>query len=178
MSEPTRSYYAVLGVKPDASSVTIRNAYRAKARLVHPDSTSGAGSPEAMRELNEAWRVLGDPVKRQRYDAHRRSSSTVRLRHHKQQWNPLDHSVDDETIDIDDLDSGVPLDATSYRRLRFLTVGAVAMSIGAVLCFALAVLLQAQAFASLGITLLAISIGAFTMAPLYAMSRSRRKIDG
>lgn len=177
MTERGRSLYAVLGVQPDASAASIRDAYRTKARLVHPDSTSGSGSPEAMRELNEAWRVLGDPAKRQRYDERRRTESTVRIRHQKRHWSPLDHAVDDEPEAYEDLDPGVPLDPARSRMLRFLTVGAVANAVGAGVLFGLAVLLQAGELASMGVVVLGISIASFTMAPLYAMSRSGKKSD-
>ncbi|MDP9019496.1 MAG: J domain-containing protein [Actinomycetota bacterium] len=69
-----RSYYDVLGVPPTASADAIRRAYRGGARELHPDRRPGASSEEsaaaarAMQELNEAWRVLGDPVRRSRYD--------------------------------------------------------------------------------------------------------------
>lgn len=74
------SHYDVLGVDATASSEDIRTAFRRRAREVHPDRhprTQAPGSdddgssrePEhAMRELNEAWRVLGDPGRRRAYD--------------------------------------------------------------------------------------------------------------
>jgi curved DNA-binding protein CbpA len=71
------SYYEVLGVGATASAADIRAAFRRRAREVHPDR-QGEDSPggvagghhaeSAMRELNEAWRVLGDPVRRRDYD--------------------------------------------------------------------------------------------------------------
>jgi hypothetical protein len=61
------------------SADDIRAAFRRRAREVHPDrqpgSVSGPGGiassshhEQAMRELNEAWRVLGDPGRRCAYD--------------------------------------------------------------------------------------------------------------
>jgi hypothetical protein len=67
-------YYGELGVSPDASAAELRRAFRARARQLHPDlqgdddRVPGADG-EAMGRLNEAWRVLGDPRSRQRYDA-------------------------------------------------------------------------------------------------------------
>jgi len=66
----------LLGVSASATQAEIRDAYRALARTHHPDQRV-ATSPTArmsMSELNEAYRVLRDPVLRSRYD------SDVRLR--------------------------------------------------------------------------------------------------
>jgi curved DNA-binding protein CbpA len=67
-------HYEVLGVDRDATTAVIRRAYLAKARLVHPDFHVGAdGGTRAeaerqMRQLNEAWGVLGDERNRLDYD--------------------------------------------------------------------------------------------------------------
>ena len=61
--------YDVLGVSPSASDGELHRAYVRLARRWHPDLNDG--SPEAehrMRELNEAWAVVGDPAARARYD--------------------------------------------------------------------------------------------------------------
>lgn len=59
--------YDVLGVAPDAPPERIRAAYRAQARQHHPDRTTGRRD-DAMADLNEAYRVLGDPARRLQYD--------------------------------------------------------------------------------------------------------------
>lgn len=70
----TASYYDVLGVTPGASSEAIRQAYRQRARALHPDrhetgaSPHGAEAGRAMQEVNEAWHVLGDADRRSAYD--------------------------------------------------------------------------------------------------------------
>lgn len=58
--------YATLGVTPDASAANIKAAFRKKASEAHPDREGG--STEAMKAINEAWAVLGDPERRARYD--------------------------------------------------------------------------------------------------------------
>ncbi|NNE91160.1 MAG: DnaJ domain-containing protein [Verrucomicrobiales bacterium] len=66
-----RDYYEVLGVDRDASQEDIKRAFRKKARQFHPD-VSKDNAEEAERkfkEVNEAYEVLGDPDKRQKYDA-------------------------------------------------------------------------------------------------------------
>jgi curved DNA-binding protein CbpA len=45
---------------------TLRAAYRAKAREFHPDVADGAET--AMIAVNDAWRVLSDPLRRAEYD--------------------------------------------------------------------------------------------------------------
>lgn len=67
------SHYARLGVPFDASTEQIRAAYRELAWHHHPDRTGRPASAEMM-EINEAWRVLSDPVLRHSYDAGLRSS--------------------------------------------------------------------------------------------------------
>lgn len=67
-------YYQVLGVDPNASFETIRDAYRRRAMDCHPDR---GGSHEQMVLLNEAWEILSDPERRQRYDAVRRDTASL-----------------------------------------------------------------------------------------------------
>jgi curved DNA-binding protein len=61
-------YYEVLGVPRDADQDAIRGAYRRLARQYHPDLNSDADAEERFKELGEAYEVLSDPDKRQRYD--------------------------------------------------------------------------------------------------------------
>jgi hypothetical protein len=60
-------YYARLGVAPDAEASAIAAAYRAKARVLHPDVPS-TGDAGAFILLHEAYEVLGDEFSRARYD--------------------------------------------------------------------------------------------------------------
>ncbi len=60
-----RDYYEVLGVKKDASADEIKKAYRRAAVKHHPDQ---GGDEVKFKELSEAYEVLKDPSKRQRYD--------------------------------------------------------------------------------------------------------------
>ncbi len=61
-----RDYYEVLGVAKDASADEIKKAFRRKAVELHPDKQGG--DEEKFKELNEAYEVLKDQAKRQRYD--------------------------------------------------------------------------------------------------------------
>ena len=61
-------YYEVLGVGRDADQDAIRRAYRKLARRYHPDLNSDSDAEERFKELGEAYEVLSDPEKRERYD--------------------------------------------------------------------------------------------------------------
>ncbi len=64
-----RDYYEVLGVEKTASAEEIKKAYRKKAIQYHPDKNPGdKEAEEKFKEAAEAYDVLSDPQKRQRYD--------------------------------------------------------------------------------------------------------------
>jgi DnaJ-class molecular chaperone len=65
-----KDYYKILGVEKSATSAEINKAYRKLARKYHPDLNPNDKTAEArFKEINEAHEVLGDPEKRQQYDA-------------------------------------------------------------------------------------------------------------
>ena len=64
-----RDYYEVLGVAKTATEEEIKKAYRKKAIQYHPDKNPGdKEAEEKFKEAAEAYDVLSDPQKRQRYD--------------------------------------------------------------------------------------------------------------
>ena len=64
-----RDYYEVLGVERDASSDVIKKAYKRCAMKYHPDRNPGDQDAEQkFKECAEAFEVLSDAEKRQRYD--------------------------------------------------------------------------------------------------------------
>ena len=71
MSVKFKDYYEILGVKREASKEEIKKAYRKLARKWHPDVHGEKTKDEAdtrIKELNEAYEVLGDEEKRKLYD--------------------------------------------------------------------------------------------------------------
>ncbi|MBQ3395606.1 MAG: DnaJ domain-containing protein [Synergistaceae bacterium] len=63
-----KDYYAILGITRDAKPEDIRKAYRKLSKKYHPDVNKEAGAEEKYKEINEAYEVLKDPDKRQKYD--------------------------------------------------------------------------------------------------------------
>jgi len=82
-----KDYYSILGVPRDADEKTIKKAYRRLAREHHPDmNPNNPRAEEKFKELNEAYEVLSDAEKRQRYD---------HLGKDWQQWNQTGRRPED-----------------------------------------------------------------------------------
>ncbi len=64
-----KDYYSILGVNKTASNEEIKQAFRKLARKYHPDVNQGNKEAEArFKEVSEAYEVLSDKEKRQKYD--------------------------------------------------------------------------------------------------------------
>ena len=64
-----RDYYEVLGVAKDATADQIKSAYRKLAMKYHPDrNPDNPEAKEKFTEVSEAYEVLSNPEKRQKYD--------------------------------------------------------------------------------------------------------------
>ncbi|HEY2160653.1 MAG TPA: DnaJ domain-containing protein, partial [Solirubrobacteraceae bacterium] len=63
-----QDYYEALGLSRDASEDEIRQAFRRLARRNHPDVNKEPGAEERFKQISEAYDVLRDPEKRERYD--------------------------------------------------------------------------------------------------------------
>ena len=64
-----KDYYEVLGVQRGADEEEIRGAFRRLARMYHPDKTGNNNEAEdRFKAINEAYEVLSDPERRNRYD--------------------------------------------------------------------------------------------------------------
>lgn len=64
-----KDYYDILGVKREATDAEIKSAYRKLARKYHPDVNKTKEAEAKFKDINEAYEVLGDKEKRQRYDS-------------------------------------------------------------------------------------------------------------
>lgn len=63
-----KDYYKILGVSKTASEQEIKSAYRKLAKKYHPDVNKQPGAEQKYKDVNEAYEVLHDPEKRQKYD--------------------------------------------------------------------------------------------------------------
>jgi curved DNA-binding protein CbpA len=73
----SRDAYRVLQIDPSALPEVVEAAYRALARLRHPDRNDLSDAGEAMAELNWAYSTLRDPERRIQYDETRTAAVTV-----------------------------------------------------------------------------------------------------
>lgn len=150
--------YAVLGVPADAAVADIRRAWLRLARANHPDH---GGDPAAMQAVNEAWAVLGDPVRRRAWD---REHGVTGSRATRTDPDPAPHP------DVDLLDDTplVPL-RRSPTDLLPATLFAGAIAVG---CLAFA--LDAPAFLAAAGFLFFLSCIAIAAVALLSMRRSVR----
>lgn len=74
--------YTVLGVRPGANQLEIRDAYRAAMRAAHPDRATGeadrARRTARSAEINGAYEILSDPERRAAYDLERAAAGAAR----------------------------------------------------------------------------------------------------
>lgn len=60
------NHYKILGVHKESTREEMKVEYRKRARVAHPDS--GGGSAEAFNALSQAYKLLTDDYKRQKFD--------------------------------------------------------------------------------------------------------------
>ena len=177
----TTSHYDVLGVRPDATQDEIRRAYHALARRHHPDTrpdaepTAARESGLAMAAVNDAWEVLGDPVRRRAYDNARNSGhtrATTQAPPGTHEWVPFHEGVDDwEDEDWDD-DDRPPLVSGGFGLVVMVPVLLVVFAVG---LFFFSTMAQSTMLRNVAIVLFPVAGFGFVAAPLLVMVRSRSK---
>ena len=170
-----RTHYDVLGVPASASAEEVKRAYHRMARQHHPDVRAGTGG-DPMVEVNAAWSVLGDPVRRGNYDRElaRRTAAT----------EPRDVDADDVTSVVDFAGFGGGLDPDPeprpYMPADALVLVPAALLAVAVACFAFSTMTEAPALLLTSVILLAVAGMSFVATPLLVLRRSirRRTVTG
>lgn len=165
--------YDDLGVVPGASADELRRAYLRLARRYHPDVVASsdprtrAEAERRMRSVNEAWRVLGDPVRRRAYDrteAGADDGSTFR---------PFDTGDDPDPREAPDVpyrpDAGA---ATPARRVA--TIAPIAFFALSAVSLALALVLDIVALVAVAAVLFVAACVGFVVVPLVALARASR----
>jgi molecular chaperone DnaJ len=93
-----RDYYEVLGVLKDADEQTIKKAYRKLAMKFHPDAHQGEEekkqAEEKFKEISEAYEILADSKKRERYDQYGHAGVSQDFGGSGFQWQNFSHFDD------------------------------------------------------------------------------------
>jgi hypothetical protein len=154
--------YAVLGVEPGASDAEIRRAYVALARRFHPDANPGG--EDRMRDVNEAWAILGDRARRAAWD--RRT--------------PPDPGFVPDDPTEDDFDPRAqpdvpyrPADPAQQQRRGLLTMAPVLLFAAAVVAFTAGVYFDTPAVLGIAVACFSLSCIAMIGVLLLAMAEAR-----
>ena len=83
-------FYETLQISASAEPDTVHRVYRLLAQRYHPDNAE-TGNAARFKQISEAYRVLGDPAERARYDA-------VHSRQREARWRfaNLSHTADSD----------------------------------------------------------------------------------
>ena len=169
------THYEVLGVAETASREELRRAYLAQARRHHPDRQPDGSKRRAaearMRDVNQAWDVLGDPDRRRRYDEDRRvEKRAARAARPENAPDPDWVPFDDEDIDYSELIDDTPMRGTGVPRwLQVLPAGLLALGLLLVVAGFISMVSELLAF---GGFLLVMAVLGFFAVPAVAVMRS------
>lgn len=90
-----RDYYEVLGIEKSASDSEIKRAYRKLAMKYHPDKNpDDKAAEEKFKEASEAYEVLSDANKRQKYDQYGHAGLEGAFGSGGFSWNDFTHAGD------------------------------------------------------------------------------------
>ena len=176
------SWYDVLGVSPKAEQTEVRQAFVRLARLYHPDHQTGADdawrveSERRMRELNDAWAVLGDQERRRAYNrslelqaaaAHMDARAAEGGRSTRTTTAPAPRDWRSYASPGPALDRPLSEQLLTMLPMLFLALSVVLGGAGMVL--------RVRAFAALAVVSVGLAAVAFVVVPLMAMGDSSRR---
>ncbi|MBF0187137.1 MAG: DnaJ domain-containing protein [Magnetococcales bacterium] len=69
ISKNFKDYYSILGVPANTTETGVKKAFHTLAWDCHPDHNKEEASVDRFKEVNEAYRALKDPSKRNKLDA-------------------------------------------------------------------------------------------------------------
>lgn len=176
------THYEVLGVSQSADDQTLRRAYLAQAWTYHPDFHSDdAAAPrlfaeERMRAINDAWYVLGDRRRREKYDRDLRLRGTptpgVRAAYAAHGGHG-GHGGDfaNGWADDDDFDGG---EGSGTALPRWLTVAPALSLVLAVGAFSVGLVTGLAGILAAGLGLALLGAALFLIVPMVALNRSKR----
>ncbi len=84
-----KDYYYILGLKQSASTDEIKKAHRKLSLKFHPDTNEGDEFfAERFKEIQEAYEILVDSIKRSNYDIQKRKNSSGNTNNNRANFNP------------------------------------------------------------------------------------------
>jgi curved DNA-binding protein CbpA len=191
------NHYELLQVPFDSEPAVIRKAYLDAARAAHPDFHTGddpatqAASARRMQELNEAWKVLGDPQARADYDrvlrrgsdagtdsrAARRAAAAGTAMPAGKGWTPRagdDRWMHDYAGWASERDDLAPEpERTTADRLA--TIGPLILVVVGLVIGFVGLALEARALVAAMFVCFVVAGGLFFLLPMVQMSRGRRR---
>jgi hypothetical protein len=172
------NHYEVLGVAPTATAEDVRRAYLRLARLHHPDFHAGGSAGERaeadrrMRQINEAWAVLGDDRRRRRYDVEEKLRGALPGDEPGDVFVPFD--ITDDGPDPRDAPDVPYRPAPVTTRRRLLSLAPAVVFGASVVTGAVGMVVSGPGLLALALILFGISCLLFLVIPLLALSEARR----
>lgn len=169
------THYEVLGVGFDADVRNVRRAYVHQARLHHPDfhvsdtPAVRAAAEARMRILNDAWAVLGDAARREKYDKELRNTGRYVVRSSSASPGATAPSASKRRS------SPPPQRASGHSAPpRWITIAPPFTLMAAFGCFVVGFVTGLTAVLLAGFVLALVGAGLFLAAPVVALTRSKR----
>lgn len=172
------THYEVLGVASDADHAAVHRAYLRLARRHHPDlraaepASERAAADDRMREINEAWAVLGDAGRRRAYDLAIGMRGAAPGDVAGDVFVPFE--VDDEGLDPRDIPDVPYRPGPPPPSRRLATMAPVALFAAAVLLGVVGLAIGLMPVVAVGAVVFAVSCLLMVVAPLVALLDASR----